>query len=135
MGGTSPDKKTVIVDPAGLPYIQSSPSGAGGASGQIYEWLRIDRAYSFPDPVKAEITEPLKAKFHNYGGKLCIHVVGPNFQMRPRTFSWEEGLGELTQAYSAALSEFAASGFPCLRLLPISSSIFAGSFAQDMPEM
>ena len=45
-------------DPAGLVYIQQiGPCGAGGAAGAIYQFLGIREASSFPDAVKAEVTE------------------------------------------------------------------------------
>ena len=32
-----------ILDPAGLGFVKSGPKGAGGASGQIYRFLGIDK--------------------------------------------------------------------------------------------
>jgi len=129
-----PDRHTAFVDPAGLPYIQSSPGGAGGASGVIYKFLGINHDPAFPDDVRQAIQEPLQAKFHAYGERLVIHVVGPNFQGRYNC-THEEALEELAEAYASALAEFAACPARRLRLLPISSSIFAGPFQKDMPEL
>ncbi|CAE8684237.1 unnamed protein product [Polarella glacialis] len=100
---SAPGSHQAIVDPAGLAYIQSSPGGAGGASGQLYQWLGITNDPSFPEPVKAGITGSLKAKFHSYGDtKHVIHAVGPNSQSSK--CSWEDGLAELAQAYSVLLA-------------------------------
>jgi len=129
-----PDGDTAFVDPAGLPYIQSSPGGAGGASGQIYKFLGITHDPRFPDDVRAAITEPLQAKFHAYGSRLVIHVVGPNFQGRFNC-TYDDALEELSQAYASSLAEFASCPARRLRMLPISSSIFAGSFQKDMPDL
>merc|ERR1719464_451014 len=62
-----PDASTAFVDPAGLYYIRNGPMGAGGAAGAIYKWLGIGSDPSFPDEVRAAITQPLRAKFHAYG--------------------------------------------------------------------
>eukprot|EP00438_Fugacium_kawagutii_P013727 Skav229310 [mRNA] locus=scaffold2942:317781:318056:- [translate_table: standard] len=51
-----PNEDTVLVDPAGLPFIHNSdPCGAGGASEAIYNWLGMDQAVSFPEEVKQAI--------------------------------------------------------------------------------
>ena len=77
-----PGAGEVVVDPAGLPYIRSGPSGAGGASGQLYKWLGISDG-QFPQSVQEAITDSLQAKFHSYDpGKNVIHVVGPDFRSR-----------------------------------------------------
>ena len=122
-----------ILDPAGLGFVKSGPKGAGGASGQIYRFLGIDKDEEFPAPVRAAIQAPLQAKLHYYGLKGCIHVVGPNFNQRDCTK--DEALGELTEAYSAVLREFATARLGGLRMLPISGGIFAGPFARDLPTL
>ena len=131
--GPEPGPSVVILDPAGLHHIHGSPAGAGGAAGQIYKWLRIDGWPAFPEPVRDAIDRPLKAKYHAYGTKRCVHVVGPDF--RGRDLTHDEAITELAAAYAAALWEFVASGMPCFRLLPVSSGIFAGNFAKDLPGM
>ena len=123
-----------VLDPAGLPFIRSSgPRGAGGAAGQIYQWLNIAEHDAFPAPVRNAIRAPLQAKLHYYGTKACLHVVGPNFSSR--NCSRDEALGELEEAYSAVLREFAGSKLGGLRLLPISGSTFAGPFAPELPTL
>lgn len=122
-----------IVDPAGLPFIQRGPKGAGGASGQIYRWLGIAEDETFPAAVRDGITAPLQAKLHYYGLNGCIHVVGPNFE--GRSCSREEALGELTLAYGAVLRQFARARLGGLRLLPISGGIFAGPFSPELPTL
>mmetsp|Transcript_86129 Transcript_86129/g.156995 ORF Transcript_86129/g.156995 Transcript_86129/m.156995 type:complete len:480 (-) Transcript_86129:11-1450(-) len=128
-----PDPLTAIVDPAGLPYIKSSPGQAGGAAKVIYSWLGITNDATFPEPVVSAINSPLDAKFHAYGDKKCVHAVGPDF--RGRTLSREEAVGELAKAYHGILREFASSGLPSLRLLPVSGGIFSGSFMAELPGM
>ena len=78
-----PGSEEVAVDPAGLPYIRNGPSGAGGASGQMYKWLGISNSH-FPQCVQDAITEPLQAKFHAYdtGNRNVIHVIGPDFRSK-----------------------------------------------------
>jgi len=129
--GAEPDPDTAVLDPAGLPFIQhQGPLAAGGSSRAIYTWLGITE---FPPEVKAAITKPQQAKYHAYGSKRCIHVVGPNFS--GRRCAWDEGVAELAEAYQNLFTELAASGAPKVRILPVSGSIFAGSFAKDMPNM
>merc|ERR1719512_532584 len=78
-----PEPDTAIVDPAGLSYITSEgPAEAGGAAAVIYKWLGIKADPAFPEPVRNAIQAPLAAKFHAYGPKKCIHVVGPDFRDR-----------------------------------------------------
>eukprot|EP00931_Biecheleriopsis_adriatica_P085776 TRINITY_DN60579_c0_g1_i1.p1 TRINITY_DN60579_c0_g1~~TRINITY_DN60579_c0_g1_i1.p1 ORF type:complete len:483 (+),score=104.70 TRINITY_DN60579_c0_g1_i1:46-1494(+) len=128
-----PDASTAIVDPAGLTYIKGSPSDAGGAAGVIYKWLGISQEQSFPEPVVKAINAPLEGKFHAYGEKKCIHVVGPDFRGRP--LSRQDAVGELAKAYKTIFTEFAVSGLPSLRLLPVSGGIFSGDFMPEMPGM
>lgn len=131
-----PGHDEVILDPAGLHHIQASPSGAGGAARVIYRWLGIHRDRTFPDEVREAIPEQLRAKFHAYGAegeRKCIHVVGPNFKAEP--CSRQEAVIRLSIAYGAALVEFAASGLPTLRLLPVSGGIFSGAFGPELPEL
>jgi len=126
-----PDAETAFVDPAGLFYIQGDPSGAGGAAGVIYRWLGLtDR---FPEPVREGITAPLQAKFHAYGERKCVHVVGPDLRARP--YTRDEAVDELSEAYAAVLREFFSSGLRRLRLLPISGGIFSGFFADELPQL
>mmetsp|Transcript_102277 Transcript_102277/g.218938 ORF Transcript_102277/g.218938 Transcript_102277/m.218938 type:complete len:335 (-) Transcript_102277:40-1044(-) len=130
-----PDSQIAIVDPAGLAFIQTEgPSLAGGAAGVIYQWLGIGEEPGFPEPVRSAIQAPLQAKFHNYGEKKCIHVVGPNFN-REEYCSRQAAEVELGEAYRAALAEFSESGVHSLRLLPLSGGIFAGPFQDEMPEL
>eukprot|EP00933_Yihiella_yeosuensis_P032082 TRINITY_DN25672_c0_g1_i1.p1 TRINITY_DN25672_c0_g1~~TRINITY_DN25672_c0_g1_i1.p1 ORF type:complete len:366 (+),score=73.87 TRINITY_DN25672_c0_g1_i1:41-1099(+) len=133
-----PSDDTAIVDPAGLPFIQThGPSKARGASGAIYEWLGIKADKAFPDAVREAIKAPCQARYHLYGQHRVIHVVGPNLHAA-------KGVGEkvvaqaitlLAKAYASVLSEFLRSGASYLRLLPISGGIFAGRFADDIPWM
>jgi len=128
-----PGTDTVFVDPAGLPFIKSSPGGAGGAAGALYAWLGITNDPSFPEPVVTAINKPLDAKFHAYGAKKCVHVVGPNFS--GGGVKREQAVDQLAKAYQALLVEFVASGLPNLRMLPVSGGIFAGEFISDFHTM
>jgi hypothetical protein len=123
-----------ILDPAGLTFINQGPQGASGASGQIYRFLGINGDSEFPAPVRAAIQRPLQAKLHYHGLNGCIHVVGPDFSTGPSR-SEEEALRELTEAYGAALREFATARLGGLRMLPISGGIFAGPFAPSLPRL
>lgn len=130
----TPESGIAIVDPAGLPYIKSGPRGAGGASGALYDWLEINKLSSFPDEVKEGIKAATDAKFSIYKDKcIVIHVVGPNFsELR---VDRNEAVNQLVTTYKNIFREFIASGATVLRLLPVSSAIFAGQFSDEMPEM
>ena len=122
-----------FVDPAGLDYIQSGPSGAGGAAGAIYRFLNISEDPSFPDAVSAAITAPGHAKHHRYaladGHVDCVHVVGPD--LRTGDYNWERAVRTLATAYEGVLRESAQ--LHTLRLLPISGGIFSGKFRDQLP--
>jgi len=133
-----PDAEMVIVDPAGLPYVQvHGPSKAGGASGAIYEWLGIKSDLAFPDPVKEAIKAPGQAKYHQYGERHVIHVVGPNLNAVYGTDASvvDKVIGLLAQAYANTFSEVGICAAKRIRLLPVSGGIFAGRFADDIPWM
>ena len=130
---SSVDQNTVIVDPAGLPFIQGDVAihMAGGASGAIYETIGID---GFPAEVIESITAPTDAAWWPYENKaspsspyVVIHVAGPDFR-RDKRYS----LARLTSAYYSVLVCMlqimeADKKRRKLRLLPISSGVFAGA--------
>jgi O-acetyl-ADP-ribose deacetylase (regulator of RNase III) len=122
----------VFVDPAGLHHIQGGgPNGAGGAARAIYEFLGINNDSSFPESVVAAVKETGDAKWHAYNDKHVIHAAVPD--LRKKAYTWEEAVDELAKAYTNILSEFAGSGLPTLRLLPVSGGIFSGPFSDRMP--
>ena len=133
-----PNKHTVIVDPAGLRFIQDlGPAGAGAASGAIYSWLKIGLNAQFPADVRREVRREGDAKLHKYGHKQVIHVVGPD--LNDASVSTAEtrapAVEKLTAAYLRILKEFLSSNAAQLRLLPVSGGIFAGPFQKDLPKM
>ena len=125
----------VVVDPAGLRFIQgASIGGAQGASEAIYEWLGA--GFAFPAEVTKKVTAVTMAAFHAYGtgpsAKHVIHVASPD--LRGATF--EEALKWLTEAYKNVFAEFKRHGAGrTLRLLPLSSGVFVGSFEKKIHEL
>lgn len=136
--------RSVIVDPAGMDFIKGkSTSGAGGASGAIYTQIGLT---TFPTAVTNGITKPGDAVWYRYTNsrlkkkeREVIHVVGPDFR-RGRT-TQTAAVKQLSKAYHSVLVcmvKRLLSGKQeqlHLRLLPISSGIFAGQFEKDMPQM
>ena len=87
------DKNQVILDPAGLNYMQDKFSGAGGASGQIYKILSTDKptkdvidyflqfksADDLYEKNKKNISVSRYASYNNNTINI-IHTVGPDFR-------------------------------------------------------
>ena len=139
---SEPAGSVAFVDPAGLPYVQElGPSQAGAASGAIYSFLGIRSDAAFPADVKAAVTATALAKHHKYvrpNGEVahCIHAVGPDFReptSGPDDDPRAHAVASLAKAYENVLVEFDACGADTLRLLPISSGVFAGPWRGEMP--
>ncbi|CAJ1396968.1 unnamed protein product [Effrenium voratum] len=136
--GPEPEESTAIVDPAGLRFVQDlGPAGAGGASGAIYSWLRINLDAKFPAAVRRAIQKEGDAKHYAYGQKQVIHVVGPDFSAvaSDSSSARKEAMRKLEKAYKHVLEEFLDSGATGLRMLPVSGGIFAGPFQEELPRM
>ncbi|KAJ1452625.1 hypothetical protein M885DRAFT_526184 [Pelagophyceae sp. CCMP2097] len=133
--GPKPSRQTVIVDPAGLPYVSGKmpPSAAGAASGSIYTLIGLSEAPFFPAAVSSAITKPGDAKLHDYGAAVVIHVVGEDFRGGQGQADID-ALRKLAAAYSNVLKEvqFADGERLVLRLLPISGGVFSAHYANDM---
>ena len=119
-----------IVDPAGMYYIRNGPKGAGGASGAIYAWLQMDQ---FPAAVTKAVTAECMAAFHAHGEKGVIHVASPDLTDER---SYSSALSRLTTAYTNVLTLFReTSELLQLRIPPLSSGVFAGTWKASMPEL
>ena len=99
-----PDEQTAIVDIAGLDHIRRNPRSAKGASGSIYELLKIRGYKSFPQDVNRGMISELIAKIHRYGRQECTHSVGPDFRQRPE-WARNDAMQEFRQAYHAVFME------------------------------
>jgi hypothetical protein len=133
---SSVDQSTVIVDPAGLSFIQGDVAidRAGGASGAIYETIGIR---GFPPKVTKAITTHTDAAWSKYKNTaspaspyVVIHVAGPDFRRNKPTADYR--LDRLTSAYYSVLLCMvqimrADKKRTKLRLLPISSGVFTGA--------
>ena len=132
-----PDSDCVFVDPASLTIVNTGwPSDAGGASGSIYRFLGIDAA--FPDDVKAAVNAQGDAAYHRYGfpeSLHCVHCAGIDFRREGAPATFDAAASALSVAYAHVLELAATLSKRRLRLLPISSGIFAGRFAERMPEL
>eukprot|EP00746_Dinoflagellata_sp_MGD_P020712 gnl/MRDRNA2_/MRDRNA2_148303_c0_seq1.p1 gnl/MRDRNA2_/MRDRNA2_148303_c0~~gnl/MRDRNA2_/MRDRNA2_148303_c0_seq1.p1 ORF type:complete len:244 (+),score=48.31 gnl/MRDRNA2_/MRDRNA2_148303_c0_seq1:136-867(+) len=132
--GPRPAPEEVIVDPAGLQFIEyNEPEEAGAAAAAIYNFIGLDEDTGFPEDVRSNVTAVLHAKYHAYPAVGVIHAVGPDMR---RGYSTEnEAIAALTTVYSNVLREFNSSGKKKLRLLPISSGIFSGRHSSNMPKI
>jgi hypothetical protein len=102
-------RDVVIVDPAGLDFIQGArrPSDARGASQEIYKWIRrtTRKAFEFDSDVKKHVTTPTDARYARYArGLHVIHVVGPNF--RAHQYTKNEAIQALVNTYSQVFAEY-----------------------------
>jgi O-acetyl-ADP-ribose deacetylase (regulator of RNase III) len=131
-----------IVDPAGLHHIQppGGPYGAGGAARAVYSWLGISQSFQFSKEVVEGVKATGHAKYKHYHrfrygvmDKHVIHAVGPDLRNIARDF--DAVTEPLIEAYKNIFLEFARSERQLLRLLPVSSGIFAGDHKEDMPKM
>ena len=126
---------TAIVDPAGMNYIREGPRGAGAASGAIYEWLEIKDLRTFPKRIQSGIRRVTDAIFHRYREERnVIHAVGPD--LRQIDCDEEGAEAYLARTYAnvfrealRAYNQFKETSR--LRLLPISSGVFAGRFTKE----
>jgi hypothetical protein len=118
----------VIVDPAGLEYIQNTnpnsggPAGASGASGAIYQKIGIKNLHLFDESVRDELTEAGQTSYKKYPPYGVIHVVGPDFRIIQAN-----SISILRTAYRFVFVRFISSQKTILRLLPISGGIFSGT--------
>ena len=131
-----------IVDPAGLSFMTGVDSleYAKEASEAIYNYFNIQ---TVPDRVQNEFTSNAEAAIaHNYdNNKVVVHVVGPDFRTKPKTYGRDEALDELAVRYKNVLMAFLNyiredTRIHTLRLLPVSSGVFSGDrFRDQMPSM
>ena len=131
----------VVVDPAGLEFIQkNTPWKAGALSKVVYKFLGIS---AFPQGVRGTITKTGHAAHHKYtrpsGEKTdVIHVVGPNFEKRS-DIMWHDAVRNLKEAYASVIR--VAEGLPrdlrVIRIPVISGGLFAGKFGESgcVPEL
>ena len=154
-----------IVDPAGTEYISNGPCGknvenafdgtvrAGGASKAIYNWLGICNTktdYTFSQKVRnaflksdnggESIFEVYKIKEEKY---TIIHTIGPDYSNTTKnnyTTFLPDFTSTLSLAYENTLKQFILSInktdiVNTLRLLPISSSNFAGIYKENISQI
>lgn len=134
--GPEPKPRSLIVDPAGLPFLESNmPFRAGAASKAIYDYLNI---VSFPSHVRngAHVTF---ARFASYSKCHVVHVVGPDFR-QPEYVSVEDCERALVTTYMNVFSEVRRCKFEnpdlvSVRLLPVSGGVFSGRFAEELPRL
>ena len=142
---TAPTVHEVLVDPAGLDYIQTKgPNGAGGASGALYEHFQIGDLTEFPEHVRDEVKAPGDAKFHCYK-KIhpVIHAVGPD--LRDGNLEWDDTCRVLGCTYLNVLRQFLdaittsnnlkRTTLHTLRLPPISGGNSAGKYKPQIASL
>lgn len=135
-----PDSSMMIVDPASSNVIEDdhySPGNAGGASGAIYRFLGIANDATFPPDVVATLRGG-KIAYKRYGypdAFHVIHVVGPDFKNAPDGLVEQEAIDQLASVYLDILTAARIHGRQLLRILPVSSGIYAGRFRPQMPNI
>jgi hypothetical protein len=158
--GTMPHTKTrndvtknhIVVDPAGLPYIDGSLKlfDAGFLSEAIYMHYsyeangtktKIKCLAAFPEAVKKGIIKEGDAFLFEYEEGAVIHVVGPNFNDY-KTLSLEGAVEKLSEAYYNVIREAETrciaenendkyNTHSVVRLPLISMGVFVGRFKEQ----
>lgn len=143
----APDGETMIVDPCSARFVRDPslhPGDAGGAAGAIYRFIGIDHDAGFPEDVVAAIAKEGDVAYHRYGyptSKHVLHCVGFDFrtyasrELGGLALSREIATDVLTSVYEKLFALAAKMGKKKLRLVPISSSIFAGELRSQMPQI
>eukprot|EP00929_Paragymnodinium_shiwhaense_P114630 TRINITY_DN83089_c0_g1_i1.p1 TRINITY_DN83089_c0_g1~~TRINITY_DN83089_c0_g1_i1.p1 ORF type:complete len:296 (+),score=70.32 TRINITY_DN83089_c0_g1_i1:119-1006(+) len=145
---------TVIVDPAGLPYIHRyGPKYAPGLSSRIYGWLNISENEAFPKAVQSALTREEMAKLSQYGDKSVIHAICPDLNNKEftgasitapnihgalvsRSVFWDKVVEVLAITYKNIFKEFLKSKLHKLRMEPVSvEPNMIGSFAGQLPDI
>jgi hypothetical protein len=148
--------KDVICDPAGLNFINTNDSTkyieAGGASEAIYQHIGIQKIgqqkkcknsenLNIYKTVQTEIKQECQACCKKYtiapNSEInVIHVVGPNYGNNTNSKWTTDDMKRLIEAYKAVFNVFVTyfDNSYTLRLLPISSDIFAGKFKKEIPK-
>ena len=120
-----------MVDPAGLHYITSTPSGAGGASGALYKHLNMT---AFGPEVKAALTQVGQAVYTKVGGQPVIFSTPPPL----RNITDRKVVTDLlTEVYEAVLKA-ALPQVPTgstVRIPIMSGGNFAGSWKTHIPSL
>ena len=143
---------TVIVDPAGMHFIENNTTqDAKGASKAIYDFLDIK---TFPKDVTDNITkegDAMRATYTKTGEseeRGVVHVVGPDFTNNKEDTLWHDAVARLGTAYANAINEAEYVHYvkyvtgpqmgnvhyiTAVRLPVISGGIFAGKFGYNAP--
>jgi len=141
------NKNIIIIDPAGLYFMQSSFLGAGGASGSIYKLLDTNKPNNevinhfmkfktendLYEKNKKNLSIAFYSSYNNDKIKI-IHTVGPDFRNSKYLLNIisDNDLTKLTELfykiyndiYKEFMKEYEKNKKLKLRLLPISSGIY-----------
>ena len=125
-------ENSVIVDPAGLPYIQGNPNNAGGASRNIYNKIGLINSFSYE--IKNNIQSVGDVSYYLYKNNReefrIIHAVGPNYGENTSEDKNDILLGLVYKNIFKVFTKINKNTLN-LRLLPISSGIFSGNHTPD----
>ena len=144
------NEATVIIDPAGLRTEGiNGPSGAEDASAAIYKYIGLSQLTSkFPQDVKLHVKTEGDARWHTYSRQIpynstvgdvpcyVIHTAAPDLRDES---SFQQAAQRLSAAYANVLRQCVlhtqTSCVSVIRLLPLSGSIFAGTWKSQLPEL
>ena len=101
-------------------------------------FLGIDDSASFPPDVVAQLCATGCATYKRYGypdAKHVIHVIGPDFKHASLGLTEKEAIKQLAEVYKDILTAARDHGKPLLRVLPVSSGIYAGVFRDRMAHL
>ena len=127
---------TAIVDPAGMNYIREGPRGAGAASGAIYEWLEIKdlrhsrRGFSLGSggsPTRSSIATGRRETSYTRWDRTSDRLIVTKRELK---HTWHARTPMCSERRCVpTILQFRETSR--LRLLPISSGVFAGRFTKE----
>jgi hypothetical protein len=152
------NETTALVDAAGRDYmINTTVKGADGSAKPLYEYIGLQNTMNSKNEIYKSTPDPVKKYFMQHdtgaflqeynlpsiGNRSVIHAVGPKLidllEAAPKPTQTTQDderitrlVNGLTPIYKKIFELFCNSNLTDLRLIPISTGIFANGFFDDL---